>query len=133
MPPTTASECYDSARKITGAGTDSQDVSSGWTMTYSEESRPLGASGTLYLCIPEEEELTVSVAPHPGLAVDSNPLAVRASSGRVEELLVTVTAGDDEEHLAVKFDLAGDSSATLVITVDVDGDEWSFGRRVSGG
>jgi hypothetical protein len=129
VPPTTASECVESARGIKGAG--SEDVSSGWSVAYSHESHPLGASGEVYLCMDDEFETTVSVDPHPGTAVDPNPLNAPTGSDGVEELVVTVSAAD-AEPLAVEFDSGGALGATIVIEVEVDGDEWSFGRNYGG-
>ena len=128
VPPTTASECVESARDIKGAG--SEDVSSGFSVAYSRDSHPLGASEEVYLCMDDEFETTVSVDPHPGIAVDPNPLNAPTGSDGVEELVVTVSAGD-AETLAVEFD-SGTLGASIVIEVEVDGDEWSFGRNYGG-
>ena len=120
--PTTREECV---RAIPDADRrSSSDTSASWSMAYSEDDRPLGTSGSIYLCVPDDIHATITTEPLPGVTVEPEPLLVRPGGG-VPFLEVTVSEGEDEQDFFVHYDTDHEDGSQWV-EIHVDDDEWSF-------
>ncbi|MBD3924570.1 hypothetical protein IEZ26_08065 [Nocardioides cavernae] len=124
--PTTMEECYGAGREQRGS--HSADVDSDWTVTYSEEQRPLGSSTTVFLCVPDDRRGRFTTDPPPGVKVDRTSIDVGDGTDLpVPRLEVTVTDAT-EERLSIAYRHAG-GGGTASIAITVDDGQWSFEGR----
>jgi hypothetical protein len=124
--PTTLDECYGAGRAQRGS--HSADVDSDWTVTYSEEQRPLGSSATVFLCVPDDRRGTFTTDPPAGVELDRTSIVVGDGTDLpVPRLEVTVTEAI-EERLSIAYRHAG-GGGTASIAVTVDDGHWSFEGR----
>ena len=121
--PRTAAECFEAAPD--SQGHHFADGVSGWNVAYSQDSRSVGSSLTVYVCAPTDFAGTVSVDAPDGVEVEPDPVEVSGDPDDVGELTITVNA---EVHQTVQFEFRTDGAGggTTGATIDSDGDEWSL-------
>jgi hypothetical protein len=124
--PTTLRECWGSGADLRGG--HSADTDTMWTMTYSEEERPLGSTGTIYLCVPDDRRARVTTKVPEGIEVDRVSIVVGDGTDLpFPELHVTVTGRVDQSIQLPYTESSGGGSGH--VDIEVDDGEWSFEGR----
>ena len=128
--PTNLRECWGSGADLRGG--HSADTDTMWTMTYSEEERPLGSTGTIYLCVPDDRRGRVTTEVPEGIEVDRVSIVVGDGTDLpFPELHVTVTGRVDASiQLTYNYGAGGGSGH---VDIEVDDGEWSFEAPQSSG